>query len=180
MSIEFSVPGLVLSLVMIVPNVLLVVAPPLEDLPREPRIPRVLTFLERAGQAGCLVLPAVAGGPRSGVGWLVVLAILVAGYYGLWARYLLTGRRLAALYAPLGPLPMPMAVLPVVAFGVAALWLESWLLAVATAVLAVGHLSTSWLNGSGVTDPPRIASVGSCRSSASRPSPPRLRRRASS
>ncbi len=142
----FSLAGLVVSLAILAPTLLLRGAPA----PPPPAVPAVLTGLERAGQAGCLVLPALTGDP-TGRGWLVVVLAAVLGYYALWARYLYGGRRLALLYAPLGPIPVPMAVLPVLAFLAAALWLASWPVAVAVAVLAVGHLPTSWLVARGLS-----------------------------
>lgn len=74
----------------------------------------------------------------------IALAVALLAYYALWGRYLRSGRRLRQLYAPFTAIPVPMATLPVLAFFVAAVWLASWPLAVAAAILAVGHLVTSW------------------------------------
>lgn len=142
---EISLAGLGLSLAVLAPNLLLVVAPPAGVPATMPSVPRTLTVLERAGQAGCLVAPALTGGSGGLSGVLLLVVVLVAGYHGLWVRYLTTGRRFATLYAPLGPVPVPMAILPVLAFGVGAIWLASWPLAVASVVLAAGHVPTSWL-----------------------------------
>jgi hypothetical protein len=75
--------------------------------------------------------------------WLVLVIALVAAYYALWARYLLAGRRFALLYATYGPVPVPMALLPVLAFFSASVWLHSWPVGAAATLLAVGHLTTA-------------------------------------
>jgi len=139
----FSLAGLLVSLAILLPNLVLLVAP-VHDMPGAlPTLPPVIVWAERIGQAGCLVLPAITGGPAGLSPWAVLTALLIAVYWALWLRYLIAGRRFAQLYAPLGPIPVPMAVFPVAAFFAAAAWLLSWPLAVAAAVLAVGHITTA-------------------------------------
>lgn len=62
----------------------------------------------------------------------------------MWVRFFLGGRNFRLLYAPLGPLPIPMAVLPVCLFEVMALWGHSIGLALVALVLALGHVPASW------------------------------------
>lgn len=66
-------------------------------------MPLLLEWIERAGQALCLVVPAIAS-PGLIVGWWSVptLAVLV-GYYALGVHYLLTGRDGATLYISARP-----------------------------------------------------------------------------
>ena len=141
----FSLPGLILSVVILAPSLLLLFFRPTGMPEWVPDAGPVFTTLERVGQAGCLVAPALTATRAELDPWLLVIGILVAGYYLLWGRYLAGGRRFSALYAPLGPLPVPMAVLPVGAFLVSAGWLWSvWVLAAAV-VLGVGHIVNSWI-----------------------------------
>lgn len=142
-TLGFSLAGLAVSLAVLAPNLALVWAPPRDWSAIRVTVPLPVSALERVGQIGCLVLPAISGTHGHVDPWLVLLVLLVAIYHGLWVRYLLTGRRTAQLYAPLGPVPVPMAVVPVLAFLVAAIWLTTWPLAVAGALLAVGHLTTA-------------------------------------
>lgn len=139
----FSLSGLAVSLAILAPNLVLLWAPPRDHLP-SPAIPPAVRALERVGQIGCLVLPAISGsnGPVNAL--LVMILLCIGVYYGLWVRYLVAGRSVAQLFAPLGPVLVPMAVFPVLAFLIAALWLSSELLAVAGIALAVGHLGTAW------------------------------------
>ena len=139
----FSLAGLAVSLAVLAPNLALVWAPPRDRTAITVKVPLPVSALERVGQVGCLVLPAISGTRGHVDAWLVLVVLLVATYHGLWVRYLRTGRRAAQLFAPLGPVPVPMAVVPVLAFLVAAIWLSTWPLAVASALLAVGHVTTA-------------------------------------
>lgn len=142
--VDYSVAGMILSLAIVAPNFFLLGGAPRAPRPI-PRVPWALTVLERVGQAGCFVVPALLGGSAHVDLWLALVLLCVAAYYGLWGRYLLGGRPFLLLYAPLGPLPVPMAVLPVIAFLAAAAWWSSWPLAALATVLAIGHLSTAWI-----------------------------------
>jgi hypothetical protein len=114
---------------------------------------RGITFsiVERAGQIGCLVLPFLVGGPVGWSWWLLPLGFAVAAYLALWARYL-ADRRTASLDRPLGSLPVPMAVFPVLAFLSAGGWLGSLFVGAAALVLAAGHLPNSWAAWRSVED----------------------------
>ncbi|MGP3536123.1 hypothetical protein ACTU3I_15110 [Microbacterium sp. RD1] len=135
----FSPLGLAISLAVLAPNLILVVAPPRRPLPPvRPAWP--LGVLERAGQALCLVVPAITVGGRPSWGWSVPTAAAVVAYYALWARYLRRGRRSETLYAPWWRVPVPMAILPVVAFASGAALLANPWVAGAAAILAAGHI----------------------------------------
>jgi hypothetical protein len=135
--------GLVVSLVLLAPSFLLLPFPPRGGPAQPPRTPRLLTALERAGQAGCMVAPVLTGQPPALDGWLVLLAAAVAVYDALWVRFFRAGRPFAALYAPLWRVPVPMAVFPVLAWFAAAAWLGSGWVAAAASALAVGHVGNA-------------------------------------
>ncbi|QIZ99800.1 hypothetical protein [Leifsonia sp. PS1209] len=138
----FSLLGLIMALAVLAPNLLLVWFPPLSPMP-EARVPRLLGWLERAGQALCLVVPPITE-PGELVGWWAVPALAaLAGYYALWARYLATGRAGETLYRRWWVIPVPMAVLPVVVFLSTAAWLGNLWIAAAALVLAAGHIPAS-------------------------------------
>ena len=138
----FSPLGLLVGLAVLAPNLLLLRFPPRTAIPAV-RVPGVLTAFERAGQALCLVVPAITEPGVIVWWWAAPLLAALAGYWALWARYLATGRAGAALYRPAWRLPVPMAVLPVVVFLCAAAWLSNWWIALAALVLAVGHIPAS-------------------------------------
>lgn len=138
----FSPLGLAVALAILLPNLLLIWFPPAEPWPAV-RVPWLLTAFERAGQALCLVVPAITVPGPLVWWWLVAVAAAIAGYYGSWVRYLVRGRSPRALYGPIGPVPVPMAILPVAAFLTAAAWLSNPWLAAAAVVLGVGHIPAS-------------------------------------
>ena len=140
----FSGAGLAFALAVLAPSMLLLIFPPRPALP-PPTSPAIFTALERVGQGGCLVAPTFLSdtAPSGPIGALVVALLALAVYYALWVRYLTHGRRSSLLYSPLGPLPVPMAVLPVVVFGGIAVWMLSLWAGIAAGVLATGHVTVS-------------------------------------
>lgn len=134
----FSLIGLLIGLAILAPNALLAIAPPRGGIPQVGSAGVIFTALERAGQIGCLVL--LAATPSTPTLRLIPVAVCIAIYWALWGRYL-HRRDFALLYAPLWRIPIPMALFPIAAF---ALSVTSLWLAIAVAVLAVGHLANSW------------------------------------
>lgn len=135
----WSVLGLMTSIAVLAPNALLIAWPPRDPAP-DAGVPAPLAWLERAGQALCLVVPAITEPGDIRPWWAVPAAAALATYYGLWARFLGAGRRQALLYAPLLRIPVPMAVTPVVAFLAGAIWLDNPWMAGSALVLAAGHI----------------------------------------
>lgn len=140
----FSPWGLAVSVAVLAPNLLLVWLPPRQPLPRV-SVPWPIGVAERAGQALCLVVPAVTEPGATRWGWSAVVAASVVAYWMLWGRYLATGRRAHALYAPVWRVPVPMALLPVAAFLATGLWLDDLWAVGAALVLAAGHIPVSAL-----------------------------------
>ncbi|WP_285027418.1 hypothetical protein [Plantibacter sp. ME-Dv--P-122b] len=138
----FSLWGLVVGVAVLAPNLVLWWIPPSVAIPTT-RAPRPLIWLERAGQALCLVVPTITAAGVLRWGWAIPALVALAGYYAMWGRYLLGGRDGTMLYQRWWWVPIPMAVLPVVVFFCAAAWLSNPWIAVAAAVLAAGHLPVS-------------------------------------
>ena len=138
----FSPWGLVVSVVVLLPNLLLLVLPPRTPLPR-PRVPVLWTGAERAGQALCLVVPALTVPGTVVPAWSVVVIVSVVGYLALWVRYVGAGRQAEALFAPVWRVPVPMAILPVLAFTATAAWLMNPWIAASALVLGLGHIPSS-------------------------------------
>lgn len=142
--VSFSPFGLAVSLAVLAPNLLMIAFPPRDPAPSV-LVPWPLTWLERAGQALCLVVPAITAAGELRWWWLAPAAVALATYYGLWGRYIASGREFATLYRPLWMVPVPMAILPVVVFLSAAVWLSNGWIAAAAVVLAAGHVPASAL-----------------------------------
>jgi hypothetical protein len=154
--VGFSPWGLVVAGAVLAPSLLLLAFPLRSDGP-VPAGPLVLTWIERAGQALCLIVPVITeDGPLSWW-WASVVVVLLAAYYALWCRYLVRGRRLADLYRPLWGMPVSMAVLPVLVFLASAAWLGNPWIAGAAVILAAGHVPASVLIARRYVDAPSPA-----------------------
>jgi hypothetical protein len=140
--VGFSPWGLVIALAVLAPNLLLLRFPPRDGLPSA-RVPTVLVWVERVGQALCLVVPVITEPRVPRWWWTLLVAAALAGYYVLWGRYLFGGRRSAELYGPVWQVPVPMAILPVLVFLATAGWLGNVWIAVSALVLATGHIPAS-------------------------------------
>jgi len=121
--------------------------PPNEPLvpPIEPRL-KPLVVLEGAGRVAVFAMPFfLESSIHTGLDRVLVaigaLALLV--YYLCWARFFIRGRQSSLLFAPLGALPIPLAVSPVVYFLAYAGLARSLLMAVVTAAFGLVH---AWLS----------------------------------
>ena len=72
--------------------------------------------------------------------WLVVSFVLMILYELYWIRYFRSGRTMTDQYKPFLGIPIPGALLPVLAFFLLAVYGCNPILAAATLVLAIGHL----------------------------------------
>ena len=108
----------------------------------------LLLALERVGQAATTMTALVAPVSDSpGVARLACLwASLVAMFFYeiAWLRYFRTDRTTANLYRRLGPIPLPLAVLPVLGFALLALYQVHVILLGSVLVLGIGHVGIHW------------------------------------
>jgi hypothetical protein len=144
---EFSLLGTLMALIILAPSLLMIKFPP-ENVPADVRdAGPVYTILERLGQLGCISVLVISKNNFQQVQFGIIAALIVLSivvYYGLWVRYIVKGRQYNLLWDPLGFIPIPLAVLPVCAFGLAAILGKSIWLSIAVVCLAIGHLANSW------------------------------------
>ncbi|WP_342563028.1 hypothetical protein NST84_26285 [Paenibacillus sp. FSL R7-0345] len=139
--------GFILPLLILLPNLLFIFFTP-HYVPSSITAPPVIfTILERAGQIACFTLPILFGHeiavqPITSLSGLMLICLIF--YYMCWVRYYRSGRTFSMLFKPLGPLPLPLAIFPVLYFSLLAVWIDSLLFAAAAAVFAIGHLTVSW------------------------------------
>lgn len=142
----FSLIGLLITAIILLPNLLMIFLPP-KEIPSKVKDAGVFFIIfERIGQVACFLLPVILKDYIESADldiWFIIAAICVAFYYGLWIRYALK-RNFALLFAPLAFIPIPMAVFPVSAFVFISVWIRSIWLGIAAVVLAVGHFASSW------------------------------------
>jgi hypothetical protein len=142
--------GVFITLALLAPNVLMLTNPP-QGVPPKAQVSKKGAFrwfelLERIGQVGAFIIPlGYRLAPAAPWQWAAV-AVMVAAlavYYACWLRYARRGFRFRWLFEPMLGVQVPMAVAPVVYFAAASAALLSWPLALATLLLAVGHIYVS-------------------------------------
>jgi hypothetical protein len=140
--------GGVLTLLVLVPNALVLLLPP-----KDPPVVRsknktegVMTIVERLGQASSLAIPffyAIDLSKTRHFGPVLAgLALTLTIYYIGWVRYVMR-REYSCFYKPLFHVPLPMAIMPVVYFVLSSYLLCSIYLFGSAVVLGIGHLSIS-------------------------------------
>lgn len=143
----FTIKGLILSMIILLPNLLVLFFPPL-NIPQTISEAHILfTILERVGQIGCFVLPILLGKTISKLNmnyFVIGMVVCVLVYYGCWFRFFFGGRDFYLLFKPLGIIIIPMAFAPILYFCLLALWTKSYLLGISTIVFAIGHIMNSY------------------------------------
>ena len=139
--------SLLITAAVLLPNVVYGVFPPLNLQKYGPhKDSRLLVSIERFGQTSSFVLPIFF--KLSFTGILALLAWAIMGlslgiYYAGWIRFFARERDYALLFRPMIGIPVPMAVSPVVFLLVSSCVLGSVLQAIATLILAVGHIAVT-------------------------------------
>lgn len=142
--------GGLVSILILVPNLLWMLFPPL-DPPQGGTSSSTLAYkllevMEWVGRIGVFVIPffyRLEITSTVQVAALAVMALALLVYYAGWVRYFSRNRQYALLFQPMFGLPVPLAVSPTVYFAAASVLFGSWYLALATAVLGVAHLTIS-------------------------------------
>ncbi len=144
MQFGFSIVGVVFLLMLFVPNIKWAKNQPpgYEEISRNEN--RAFLVLERVGQVlttcAAVVFVCPQGYAFPWVLWLIAAFLLLALYEVSWARYFRGGRHLDVMYQPLGPIPVPIASLPVAAFLLLGIWYQSPIAIIATVILGIGHI----------------------------------------
>lgn len=144
MQFGLSIAGVVFLLMLFIPNIKWAKNQPVgyEDISQ--RENRTLLAFERVGQvlATCsaVVFVCPEGFSFPWVLWLAAAFPLMVLYEIAWIRYFKNGQRLYGMYQPLGPIPVPIASLPVVAFALLGVWHQSPIAVVSAIILGIGHI----------------------------------------
>lgn len=106
----------------------------------------ILTLLEEVGRLSVFILPVfykISLDSRLDILALMGMAVFLTLYYLGWIRYFKKDMRELYLFAPLFKIPVPMAISPVLYFGLASIILDSYLLSIATTILGISHIPLS-------------------------------------
>ncbi len=144
---RFSLIGLLISAGILLPNLLMVVIPPVGMPTGLSDGHFALTIAENLGRAAVFVILILFTGNKIAAArvdvWLILLCVCAAVYYGLWIRYAVRGGDFSLLFRPLWGIPVPMAVFPAAVFLLAAVWMRSLPLGIAAGVFGVAHVIIS-------------------------------------
>ncbi|MDM8275620.1 hypothetical protein [Enorma phocaeensis] len=144
MQFGFSIVGVVFLAMLFIPNIKWAKNQPLgyEELSR--RENKTLLAFERIGQvlATCssVVFVCPQGFSLPWLLWLLAAFLLMLLYEVAWARYFKGGEKLDGMYQPLGPIPVPIASLPVAALALLGIWYQSPITVIAALMLGIGHI----------------------------------------
>lgn len=143
----FHIKGILASLIVLLPSILFMLLPPRGVPGKQRAAPIILTVLERLGQVGCFAAPLLFGrkiAEQRPDFITFLMGVCLIFYYICWIRYFTRGREFPLLFRPLGFIPIPMAVFPVIYFILLGIWLKSYIFIIPAVFLAVGHLANSW------------------------------------
>lgn len=144
MQFGFSIVGVVFLAMLFVPNIRWAKSQPpgYEEISRHEN--KALLLFERVGQvlATCsaVVFVCPQGLSLPWLLWLLIAFLLMLLYEAAWIRYFKGGEKLEDMYRPLGPIPVPIASLPVVAFALLGIWHQSPIAVIAAVILGIGHI----------------------------------------
>lgn len=144
MQFGFSIVGVAFLAMLFVPNIRWAKNQPQGYDEIAAREDKTLLALERAGQVLTTTSAVAFVCPRGfslpWLLWLLAALLLMALYEVAWVRYFRNGERLDGMYQPLGPIPVPIASLPVAAFLLLGIWYQSPIAVISAVILGVGHI----------------------------------------
>ena len=144
MQFGFSIVGVVFLAMLFIPNIRWAKNQPqgYEEISKHES--KVLLTIERIGQVltttAALVFVCPQGFSFPWLLWLMASLMLMVLYEVAWIRYFWGGERLDDMYRPLGPIPVPIASLPVAAAVILGIWYQSPIAVIAAVILGIGHI----------------------------------------
>ena len=144
MQFGFSIAGALFLAMLFIPNILWSRHLPEGYDELSKRENRVLLGFERVGEvlATCTAVIFVCpkGWSFPWLLWLVAAFALMVLYEIAWVRYFKSDGQVADMYRPLGPIPIPLASLPVAALLLLGIWCLSPATIAAAVILGIGHI----------------------------------------
>lgn len=147
MKIGLSWTGIIIFILPMLINIVYVLFPPV-NVPEEPaKVNRVIEFVEKATRMLYMIAICFLVSRKdisySSFWFYAGIAFLVL-YYIVWIRYFAGGRDVALLSRNFGPVPMPLAVFPVLYFLCAAMWVHNIPAFVFMIVFGIAHNIVSY------------------------------------
>ncbi len=144
MQFGFSIVGVAFLAMLFVPNIRWAKNQPQGYDEIAAREDKTLLALERGGQVLTTTSAVAFVCPRGfslpWLLWLLAALLLMVLYEVAWVRYFRNGEKLDGMYQPLGPIPVPIASLPVAAFLLLGIWYQSPIAVISAVILGIGHI----------------------------------------
>ena len=140
MDFAFSVVGLVFLVMVFAPNILWSRYPPKDYEKYSKNESRLLLALERIGEVLVTIISLFCGVGFDFDAILIVAVFLMILYEMYWVRYFKSQRTMQDMYSDFCMIPVPGALLPVLAFLLLGICANNILLIVSAVILGVGHI----------------------------------------
>ncbi len=145
----FSVIGLVIGLVALIPFVLVLIFRP-ADTPKNPKGHNLIfTIITYIGLLGCTVLLALSQDTLETVGiesnpwfWLSIVSFI--GYVAVWTNYFFTGCKYENLFQAFGFIPMPITFFTILLYCFLSIYVQQLYMWISTIVLALGFVANTF------------------------------------
>lgn len=149
MHFGFSYVGLVMLVLLLLPNFLWLYHKPCGYEKYVKNENHVLRWLERIGEAAVSVLSVIFSDFNIGILrlwslWLLAAAVFLLLYEIIWVRYFLSTKTMHDFYRSFFGIPVAGATLPVLAFLMLAVYGKNVFLGAAVVILGVGHIGIHW------------------------------------
>lgn len=140
MNFEFSLIGFLFLIMLLVPNMIWTRFQPKDYELYSKNENRILLALERIGEVFVSVFALFCGARFSFSALLLISFVLMILYEIYWFKYFKSSLTMEVMYGDFLGIPLPGAVLPVLAFLVIGLYSKNILLLISTLILAIGHI----------------------------------------
>ena len=145
MGIHFK--GILVVLLLLLPNIFFCIFPPQNAPQNLNSVPVVFTIMEQIGRIACFVVPIVFGkkiAEQNNSYLVILMAICLLIYYICWILYFANGREYFDLFKPIGLIPIPMAIFPLMYFILLGIWIKSPFFIAPAILFSIGHIVVSW------------------------------------
>lgn len=139
--------GILVVLLLLLPNLLFCIFPPQNTPQTSNSVPVVFTIMEQVGRIACFIVPIVFGkkiAEQKNSYLVILMVVCLLIYYICWILYLANGREYYDLFKPIGFIPIPMAIFPLMYLILLGIWAKSPFFIAPAILFSIGHIVVSW------------------------------------
>lgn len=139
--------GILVVLLLLLPNILFCIFPPQNTIKNTSSVPVFFTIIEQIGRIACFIVPIVFGkkiAEQKNSYLVILMVVCLLIYYICWILYFANGREYYDLFKPLGFIPIPMAIFPLMYLLLLGIWVKSPIFITPAILFSIGHIVVSW------------------------------------